>query len=93
MPAHEITDDAGYRLWVFSNSGGYVLNTGADPVNGPAMLHRANCMHIEDHKSGKLAGAASRKFVANSKSELRELVKKLGRAKFPNWETCNSCGS
>jgi hypothetical protein len=36
-------DDAGYRIWLYANLGGYVVNAlrGANP--GEPTLHRASC--------------------------------------------------
>jgi hypothetical protein len=91
MAAREIVNDAEYRLWVLTNRDGYVLNTDSDAMNGRAMLHRAHCEHIADHKSGKLAGSVSRKFVADTIAEMRALAKQLGRPLGNRWDNCSKC--
>jgi hypothetical protein len=93
MAAHEILEDGLYRLWIASNPHGYVLNTEQNPATGVATLHYAHCPHIADHKSGVLAGGVSRKFVAQTKKEIREEATRLGRIGIIKWTTCGTCGA
>lgn len=93
MAALELTEDAEYRKWVALHPAGFVLNTASDVTSGEAMLHTASCPHIADHKTGRLAGAQARKFVAETKQEMRQLAKDLGRPLGRRWSSCNTCGA
>ena len=93
MAAREVRDDGEYRRWVALHPTGLVLNTAADPSTGSAMLHFGSCPHIADHKTGKLAGMHTRKFVAETKQEMRELAKNLGRPAGKRWNGCSTCGA
>jgi hypothetical protein len=93
MAARELIDDGEYRKWVALNPAGFVLNTAADPVAGSAVLHLARCPHIADHKTGKLAGGIARKFVAETKQEMKRLATDLGRPPGRRWNSCNTCGA
>lgn len=93
MPAREIRDDAEYRRWVESHPSAFVLNTHANPAIGRAVLHKTACPHIRSHRTGRLAGGTSRKFVGGSREELRAEARRLGRTAGGEWLSCGTCGS
>jgi len=93
MVAQAITDEQEYRRWAALHPSGYVLNVAGNPATGKAVLHRGDCLHIRDHKKGRLTGKSATKYVAETKVEMTELSQQLGRPAANRWSTCGTCGS
>lgn len=49
-------DDAGYRQWLYSSPGGYVLNIAASLNPGDAKLHLSHCATIRPHNTRSATG-------------------------------------
>lgn len=65
-------DDLSYRDWLAGHPDGYVLNVRRNLAQGYAVLHSANCSHVNNNRyvHGAFTERGYRKVCATSVSEL-----------------------
>jgi hypothetical protein len=70
----EFDDDAGYAWWRNTHPAGYVL---ALRARHPPLLHHSRCRDVDrDVRPGRLKAKGSRQICADTKSALREWLKR-----------------
>jgi hypothetical protein len=79
-------DDCGYRHWLYSNPGGYVVNAVAGAQPGEPVLHRALCDTISPIPDKKWTGEYL-KACSTERFELEQWV----RASGAKLVTCAHC--
>lgn len=80
----------GYKEYIDTRAGSYVLAGPAEPSAGPLTLHSARCMHIKDNKTARLIARGEVRVVASTARRLLTWMHSNDRAR-QGTEGCNSC--
>ena len=88
-------NDADYMAWLVRNPDGFVVNIRRQPDPDYMLLHRASCHSISRYtKSTSPGGFTERSYIkvcAGSIEELRDWVRRNGRADGSFSKECSLC--
>jgi hypothetical protein len=83
-------DGVGFKEYIDSRAGSYVLAGPGEPSGGQLTLHTARCMHIKENKTARLIAPGEVRIVAPTARRLMKWIQGNDRAGQPI-EGCNSC--